>query len=41
MTTSRTGATFAGPVAVQLLGPTRMIRGVRAMDTPAVVSNSR
>jgi beta-xylosidase len=35
------GATFAGPVSVQLVGPTRMITGERVMDTPAVVSNAR
>lgn len=29
------GATFAGPVAVQLVGSTRIIRGERVMDTPA------
>jgi beta-xylosidase len=34
------GATFAGPVAVQLTGPTRTIRAERVMDTPAVVSNA-
>jgi beta-xylosidase len=31
------GATYAGPVSVQLVGPTRMISGERVMDTPAVV----
>ena len=31
------GETFAGPVAVQLVGDTRTIRGKRVMDTPAVV----
>jgi beta-xylosidase len=31
------GATFAGPVTVQLSGETRTIRGERVMDTPAVV----
>jgi beta-glucosidase len=35
------GTTFAGPVSVQLVGPTRMISGERVMDTPAVVSNAR
>ena len=34
------GATFAGPVSVQLVGPARIIRGERLMDTPAVVSNA-
>ncbi|HVD19675.1 MAG TPA: fibronectin type III-like domain-contianing protein, partial [Propionibacteriaceae bacterium] len=28
------GETFAGPVTVQLVGSTRIIRGERAMDTP-------
>jgi beta-glucosidase len=32
------GTTFAGPVAVQLTGSTRIIQGERVMDTPAVVS---
>ena len=33
------GATFADPgVAIQLVGPTRMIRGERVMDTPATIS---
>ena len=31
------GATYAGPLSVQLVGPTRIIRGERVMDTPAVV----
>jgi beta-xylosidase len=31
------GATFAGPVAVQLTGRPRTIRGERIMDTPATV----
>jgi hypothetical protein len=31
------GTTFAGPVSVQLVGPTRMISGERVMDTPAAV----
>ena len=32
------GDTFAGPVAVQLVGSTRIIQGARVMDTPAVVT---
>jgi len=32
------GATYAGPVPVQLVGETRTIRGERVMDTPAVVT---
>jgi hypothetical protein len=28
------GETFAGPVTVQLVGSTRIIRGERVMDTP-------
>jgi beta-glucosidase len=32
--------TFAGPVSVQLVGPTRIARGARVMDTPAVVKQS-
>ena len=35
------GSTFVGPVAVQLTGATRTIRGERVMDTPATVSNAR
>jgi beta-glucosidase len=35
------GSTFVGPVAVQLTGATRTIRGERVMDTPAAVSNAR
>ena len=31
------GTTFAGPVAVQLSGSRRMIRGERIMDTPVTV----
>jgi beta-xylosidase len=34
------GTTFAGPVSVQLVGPTRMISGERVMDTPAAVRYS-
>jgi beta-xylosidase len=34
-------ATFAGPVAVQLVGSTRMIRGERVMDTPCALSLSK
>jgi hypothetical protein len=33
------GATYAGPLSVQLVGPTRIIRGERVMDTPAVVEH--
>jgi beta-xylosidase len=32
------GATYAGPVPVQLVGETRTIRSERVMDTPAVVT---
>jgi len=32
-------ATFAGPLAIQLTGETRTIRGERVMDTPVAVSN--
>jgi len=32
------GATYAGPVSVQLTGPTRVISGERVMDTPVTVS---
>jgi beta-xylosidase len=32
--------TFAGPVSIQLVGPTRIIHGERVMDTPAVVAQS-
>ncbi len=32
--------TFAGPVSVQLVGPTRIVHGERVMDTPAVVRQS-
>ena len=35
------GSTFVGPVAVQLTGATRTIRGERVMDTPTAVSNAR
>jgi len=34
------GSTFVGPVAVQLTGETRTIRGERVMDTPAVVRHA-
>jgi beta-xylosidase len=34
------GATFTGPVAVQLTGETRTIRGERVMDTPAVIKHA-
>jgi Glycosyl hydrolase family 3 N terminal domain/Glycosyl hydrolase family 3 C-terminal domain/Fibronectin type III-like domain len=34
-------ATFAGPLAIQLTGETRTIRGERVMDTPVAVSNPR
>jgi beta-xylosidase len=33
------GATYAGPVPVQLVGETRTIRSERVMDTPAVVTH--
>jgi beta-xylosidase len=33
------GTTFAGPVSIQLVGSTRVIRGERVMDTPVTVSN--
>jgi len=33
------GATYAGPVLVQLVGETRTIRSERVMDTPAVVTD--
>jgi beta-xylosidase len=33
------GAAYAGPVAVQLVGETRTIRGERVMDSPAVVTH--
>ena len=33
------GATYAGPVPVQLVGETRTIRSERVMDTPAVVTD--
>jgi beta-xylosidase len=32
------GATFAGPVSIQLVGSTRVIRGERVMDTPVTVA---
>jgi beta-xylosidase len=32
--------TFAGPVSVRLVGPTRIVHGERVMDTPAVVRQS-
>ena len=32
--------TVAGPVSVQLTGPTRTVRGERVMDTPATVTAS-
>jgi beta-glucosidase len=32
--------TFAGPVSVQLVGPTRIVHGERVMDTPTVVRQS-
>jgi beta-xylosidase len=32
--------TFAGPVAIQLVGSTRMIQGERVMDTPAAVRHA-
>jgi Glycosyl hydrolase family 3 C-terminal domain/Fibronectin type III-like domain len=32
--------TFAGPVSIQLVGPTRIIHGERVMDTPSVVTQS-
>ena len=32
------GATLAGPVVVQLVGPTRTIRGERVMETPTTVT---
>jgi hypothetical protein len=35
------GTTFAGPVSVLLVGPTRMISGERVMDTPAAVHYAR
>ena len=35
-----TADTFAGPVSVQLVGPTRIVHGERVMDTPAVVRQS-
>jgi beta-xylosidase len=31
------GATYAGPVSVQLAGSTRMVQGEQVMDTPVVV----
>jgi beta-xylosidase len=34
------GATFAGPLSIQLTGQTRTIRGERVMDTPAVVKHA-
>ncbi len=34
------GDTYAGPVSMQLIGPTRVVRGRRVMDTPVTVTRA-